>query len=352
MINLPDVTLIGVDCVDIERLILACNISTKEIQFGQVKLLSSIGTSDPRVIKIDPLLSPEAYSDFMIKELWKYIDTPFAIIFQYDGFILNSSAWRDEFLNYDYIGAPWYHLGDLHVGNGGFSLRSKKLVTWLADNYNRVDAKIHPEDVFISRFARPLLEKEGMIFADEKTASLFSKEGSERSVVWNGEFGFHGIKYTDISRWKDVHPDYGEKLNYKLDDYCMLMRKYPTYDGTVHTLRFNKYNLKNYKALSEGKKNYEVRITNGKYEDMTRIKEGDTVVFKRSGVPFEKFPVPAFEKKVAKIENFQTKGELHMKYPSLIIHPLRHKLPAWKRVLSYIASDYFCADAPYTIVWF
>ena len=40
MLELKNVTLIGIDCLDLERLQLACDISTQEITFGSVKLLS------------------------------------------------------------------------------------------------------------------------------------------------------------------------------------------------------------------------------------------------------------------------------------------------------------------------
>ena len=36
--------------------------------------------------------------------------------------------WDPKFLNYDYIGALWPHYKENQVGNGGFSLRSKKLL--------------------------------------------------------------------------------------------------------------------------------------------------------------------------------------------------------------------------------
>jgi hypothetical protein len=34
-------------------------------------------------------------------------DTEFAILVHEDGFIVNPECWSDEFLKYDYIGAPW-----------------------------------------------------------------------------------------------------------------------------------------------------------------------------------------------------------------------------------------------------
>ena len=70
----------------------------------------------------------------MVNKFPQYIDTDFVLITQADGFIINPHKWTDIFLEYDYIGAPfpdepqYGFTGDTRVGNGGFSLRSKKLI--------------------------------------------------------------------------------------------------------------------------------------------------------------------------------------------------------------------------------
>jgi hypothetical protein len=353
MLHLPNVTLLGVDCVDLKRLQIAADISCKDITFGSVKLLSSLQSDDTRVISIPHISSTEQYSDFMIKDLHKYVETEYVLIFQYDGFVLNADGWSDEFLKYDYIGAPWYHLGDLRVGNGGFSLRSKKLVEWLAHYYSKVGVRIHPEDVFISKFARPLLEESGMRFAPENVAEKFSKEGNEHSVCWNGEFGFHGIKYTDISRWLISHPEYTKELDHPLDDYAILMKKYPVYTGTVHTLRFKKYNLQNFKLLSTHKRNYEIRRIQEKYVDLSQVKIGDIVVFKRSGVSFQDFPVPAFERKITKVEVFDSLKNLRFNYPKLFIAPPYDLIPKRMRIFAkYFPSFFLKENTKYAVFWF
>ena len=69
-------------------------------------------------------------------EFWKDIDEEYILVFQHDSFVLRSGI--EEFLQYDYIGAPWYwtygdykdkrykDLKDFQQGgNGGFSLRKK-----------------------------------------------------------------------------------------------------------------------------------------------------------------------------------------------------------------------------------
>jgi hypothetical protein len=350
---ISNVTLIGVDCVDLERLKLAADISTKEISFGKVKLLSSIPSDDPRVVKIPPIKSIKEYSDFMIKELDKYIDTDFALVFQYDGFVLNASAWSEDFLKYDYIGSPWYHLGDTHVGNGGFSLRSKKLTNWLANNWKKVNVKIHPEDIFISKFARPFIEKEGMKFAPEDIAKKFSMEGTERSVVWNGEFGFHEISYTDISKWLVNHPEYKDKLTYEINDFAILMKKYPIYDGTVHTFYFRKHNIKNYIQIAENKKMYELRLTKDKYYDLSKAKVGHTIVFRRWLVGFKDVPVPAFDRKIKKIERFDSLANVRRAYPR--IHITYPDFPRWKRKIPFMLlldNLIYPPKESYSLFWF
>lgn len=351
--NLQNITLVGVDCIDLKRLQLAAEISCGDIEFGAVKLLTSIPSDDPRVVKVSKIKSIKEYSDFMIKDLYKYVDTEFALVFQHDGFVLNAKAWSNEFLKYDYIGSVWDHLGDLKVGNGGFSLRSKKLLDWLGKNYEKVGVRIHPEDVFISKFARPFLEKEGMKFAPVPVADKFSMEGTETSVSWNGEFGFHSLTYTDISKWLLENPEYKDRIINKLDDYTELMRKYPTNDGTVHTLKFKKEDKKSYTELSKNKKNYVAILTKEKYYDHTNILEGHTIVFKRSGISFKDLPIHAFEKKVQKVENFNSLASLHNKYPRMdIVYP-KKDIAKWKRFLvPFFGDKIFPQNIPYTILWF
>lgn len=212
-IRLPNITLLGLDCVDINRLKLAADICQKDFEFGAVKLLSSIRDDDARVVLIEPIDSIEKYSHFFIKKLDEFVTTDFVLIIQYDGFILNPKAWTDTFLDYDYIGAPWWYEDENNVGNGGFSLRSKKLLKLLAcDEYI---SEYHPEDHVIARVYGNYLRSQGIIFAPEDTARTFSIEGCLKEPVpvkygsiWTHEFGFHGLDETDISLWANLHPEY------------------------------------------------------------------------------------------------------------------------------------------------
>ncbi len=50
---LPNITLLGIDCLDIDRLKLAADICQKDFDFGAVKLLTAIPDSDPWIVSID-----------------------------------------------------------------------------------------------------------------------------------------------------------------------------------------------------------------------------------------------------------------------------------------------------------
>ena len=147
--------------------------------------------SDPRVTIqwVAPFLDVAAYSAFMLTELVDYVTTQHVLIVQWDGFSLNFSAWDDQFLEYDYIGAPWPQFDPPHnVGNGGFSLRSRRLLQALRDPDMRLHA---PEDLCICRTNRPLLEsRHGIQFAPHEIAERFA---FERTSPDQPTFGFHGL---------------------------------------------------------------------------------------------------------------------------------------------------------------
>jgi hypothetical protein len=187
MLLLPNVTLC---CIDFKNHIQALNAfehSIREIKFG-VHLFAGKTLNK---YKIEQINTKEEYSRFIFKELVKYVETQFVLIIQWDGYIINPELWTNEFLNYDYIGAPWWH-NKKNVGNGGFSLRSYKLLKCLQDESLK---ETHPEDDMICRDYRSKLEyRYGIKFAPEEVAKKFSFEPNPKYPKFkNDTFGFHGI---------------------------------------------------------------------------------------------------------------------------------------------------------------
>ena len=97
------------------------------------------------------------------------------LIIQHDGYVLEGSRWSDDWLRYDYIGAPWLERDGMNVGNGGFSLRTTRLHYLLAAD--KTILALHPEDSAICRIYRDYLEKTYSIrFAPDLEAEKFAYE--------------------------------------------------------------------------------------------------------------------------------------------------------------------------------
>ena len=141
-------------------------------------------------IKINPLTSNNQYGKVIFDLLPEIITDDFVLIFQWDGFPLNPSKWKNDFLGYDYIGAP---LGNW-VGQGGFSLRSRKLLKTLKNLRITIDLTNpfdQPEDQIICHHKRAVLEENGIKFAPINTAAQFS---FDCGPINKNVLGFHGTQ--------------------------------------------------------------------------------------------------------------------------------------------------------------
>jgi hypothetical protein len=189
--ELSDVTLVAVSSVALGPTIDALRASMAQAAFADVLLLSDrpppIEESGIGWRQIESIRSRDDYSRFMLRDLAEHIRSPHAMCIQWDGYVLDGSVWDPAFLEYDYVGAPWPHFRDGHnVGNGGFSLRSRRLLK--ASRGLPLDPPVL-EDVIICRRYRPHLEQQGIRFAPEAVARRFSYE---RMPPRGDEFGFHG----------------------------------------------------------------------------------------------------------------------------------------------------------------
>ena len=190
---LPAVTLCAATSVNVDATVEALMACLRKVEFAECLLFTDadVGNVDPliRVVRIDHLRSAREYSFFVLKRLHEYIDTQHCLLVQWDGFVTNANAWSPDFLAFDYIGASWPQFPDgLNVGNGGFSLRSRKLLKACANGGFRTS---HPEDLAICHSNRSFLESEFNIrFADVTVAERFA---FERTVPSAPTFGFHGI---------------------------------------------------------------------------------------------------------------------------------------------------------------
>lgn len=192
MLELPQVTLICLTNKDFEGHKKAIDKSCDGINFGAVKLIWD-----------EKCNSIEEWNRKIIFDLPKYIDTTHALLIHADGYVINRNKWNREWLNYDYIGAPWpipaddYSYRDesgeiQRVGNS-VSLRSKKLMDLVATRPMEFHYGNNNEDGQICCWNRKWLESQGCKFAPFEVAIHFSKEHNIPENAGIDTFCFHSL---------------------------------------------------------------------------------------------------------------------------------------------------------------
>ena len=215
---LNNITLACATSVNIEESVHSLYMCTLMFNFKKVILFTSCEINSSyqwfnslEIIYIPKITDLVSYSKFILSDLNNFIKTDFCMLIQSDGFILNNNLWKDDFTEYDYIGAPWpsvlqlinsdtnqiqnITLSNNRVGNGGFSLRSKKLleVTSLIDVDN-LKLPTLSEDLIICHYMYNWLTSNGLRFAPLDLAIDFSFETELDQNVnsLQESFGFHG----------------------------------------------------------------------------------------------------------------------------------------------------------------
>lgn len=173
---------------------MAIDRSCEGIEFGGVKLIW-----DETIKNIDD------WNYKIIYEIHNYVFTDFALLIHADGYIIEPTLWKEEWLNYDYIGAPWPLPRDnysyrnpegeiIRVGNS-VGIRSKRLLelpsklglTWKS-YYGNTN-----EDGFLCVHNRKILEENGCKFAPLEVAKHFSKEHEIEENRGLETFAFHQV---------------------------------------------------------------------------------------------------------------------------------------------------------------
>ena len=246
--QLPDVTLCCIDTRDPTRALWALQRCMAQIEFAEVLLFSraSLVPSPPAGVRIIDVQveTIEAYSLFMLRGLTQHVHTSHLLVAQWDGFVRDAACWDASFLAYDYIGAPWRDVPPGRaVGNGGFSLRSSRLLHALLDPAVTIT---HPEDESICVVNRELLEsRHGVRIAPLDVARRFSYERIEPTAP---TFGFHGLfnfpRELSTTEVTDIVASLPDRLTRGLDahDLCAMLIRSGQLD-TARTLLDKRWRL-------------------------------------------------------------------------------------------------------------
>lgn len=215
-LQLPQVTLAAMTSVKIAPTVRALRYSCRGIDFGAVTLISHKkphflprGIEYQHINKIDHI---DAFNYDMIYEMWKYIHTEYMLLVHYDGFVVNPESWRDEFLQYDYIGSPFPVPDDevtyrdpegklIRVGNS-VSIRSLRLLKFPAQSGMPFEADhgFFNEDGFICVKNHRLFEEAGMRYAPFELAKYFGHESMQPE--------FEGIRPFVFHKWAGTNAEY------------------------------------------------------------------------------------------------------------------------------------------------
>jgi hypothetical protein len=206
MLKLLNVTVAALACTRVYETVAALKCSMKSVEFGDAVLISHKKPfylpGSIRFGRTSKNKSIDEFSYKLVYELYKYISTDFVLIVHHDGYVVNPDMWRADFLNYDYIGAPWpknKKLTDINgniirVGNG-VGLRSKKLL----ELPSKINMPFEPaynglynDDLFICAKNRHIFEENGLKFAPLDVAKCFSHEANISEIRGIKPFMFHG----------------------------------------------------------------------------------------------------------------------------------------------------------------
>ena len=222
--------------------------SMRHVDFSHVYLfthgwLPTVVLPGIDIVDIGSINSGAEYSHFVMRQLPGYVRSSHVLVTQWDGFVTHPEAWTDEFLVHDYVGSVWPDEPDeCNVGNGGFSLRSRR---FLAAGQDLRITQEHPEDVVLCRTQRAFLEQtHGVSFAPAKLARRFAYENE---VPMGVTFGFHGpynlpgvLDEPTLAEWLTRLPDdFFRGRDARRLARAMLMRGMPTAAGQLLKRRLN-----------------------------------------------------------------------------------------------------------------
>ena len=233
--KLPNVDIVSINCVDANVSARAINYSAEFFEFGKAILIThqDIDPYDmgdcPIELHLLDKLDWDGYNDRVLN-LKEHSDNDYVMLIQDDGHLQNPHLWDDDFLKYDYIGAPWpieeswidmqserlrpslrKNLPKNRVGNGGFCMRSRKFLEF-SSQYDSCDG--WGEDIFLCNIKYEEAIAYGIKFAPFDVALKFSYENplTELGTSWNQptaydrtkHFGWHGTNFTNNANLQSI----------------------------------------------------------------------------------------------------------------------------------------------------
>jgi len=171
--------------------------------------------------------STETYSELMLSPFFyeRFLDYKYILVYQLDSFVFFEGLSDFCDMDYDYIGAPQYHIWKKGavVGNGGLSLRKTDAALKVTSNFNEI-----VQDPYYRYFFRKWEDNFfsycggkgaiGFTVPDIPLANTFSVvmdvEYGIQNIPINGlPFGTHAWHRMNFGFWKDIINAYGYRID-------------------------------------------------------------------------------------------------------------------------------------------
>ena len=147
-----------------------------------------------------------AYSKVLVSaHFWAMLRAQHVLVFQLDSILCSLSPWKvHDFLEYDYIGAPWIdRFYGMDVGNGGLSLRKVKTMIHIIKTFP-LEGRYENEDIYFAQGVYDLAKQKKfpVRIPPVHVAAKFSYEAGALPRV--ASFGVHKLPRHKISQKENV----------------------------------------------------------------------------------------------------------------------------------------------------
>lgn len=130
---------------------------------------------------------------------WSALRARHVLIFQTDSVLCSMSPWSvEDFLRYDYIGAPWIDQWyGMNIGNGGLSLRKTKTMIRITKSVKFNDTE--NEDIYFARGIYDLAKRDhSIVIPPVHVAARFAYEAGKLPRVTS--FGVHKTPLIEVDK--------------------------------------------------------------------------------------------------------------------------------------------------------
>ncbi len=238
---------------------------------------------DIKVIKTDyKNVNQNVYNNMLLTtDFWNLFFGEKLLIYQEDTFIFDNNI--NQFIKYDYIGAPWpkdLEINEYSVGNGGLSLRSKCIMIQILNNKCNPEIskfalnyqkKSHldkcPEDVY---FTTSMIKYKIGNLASWDVAKTFSVETINETLF----FGGHNFWFAD-NKWKNKIVN--NMIDYKLlqysGDYFIIINKNNCHPSNINIDKINIDKINLYKCILDKSLCIKYIVTNTPLDNIIFLKK-------------------------------------------------------------------------------